>query len=45
LFSELVAARRADRLWESEAVGTASLMVVAGDETTVRFLSTSAVPY
>jgi cytochrome P450 len=43
LFSELAAARRVGRLWESEAVGTASLMVVAGYETTVRFLNTSAV--
>jgi cytochrome P450 len=43
LFSELAVARRAGRLWESETVGTASLIVVAGYETTVRFLSTSAV--
>ncbi|MFX0574136.1 cytochrome P450 [Nocardia nepalensis] len=43
LCSELAAAREAGRLSDSEAVGTASLMVVAGYETTVSFLSTSAL--
>ncbi|AWK76314.1 hypothetical protein CBI38_33235 (plasmid) [Rhodococcus oxybenzonivorans] len=43
LCSELAAARQAGRLSDSEAVGTASLMVVAGYETTVSFLSTSAL--
>lgn len=43
LLSELAAARKAGRLSDSEAVGTASLMLVAGYETTVSFLSTSAL--
>ncbi|MFC7449550.1 cytochrome P450 [Rhodococcus daqingensis] len=43
LLSELAAARQAGRLSDSEAVGTASLMLVAGYETTVSFLSTSAL--
>ncbi|MFD0360730.1 cytochrome P450 [Nocardia sp. GCM10030253] len=43
LSSELAAARQAGQLSDSEAVGTASLMMVAGYETTVSFLSTSAL--
>lgn len=43
LCSELGVAWKEGRLSDSEAVGTASLMVVAGYETTVSFLSTSAL--
>jgi cytochrome P450 len=43
LGSALAAARDAGRLTDAEATGTASLMVVAGYETMVSFLSTSAL--
>lgn len=43
LCSELAAGRAAGRLSDAEAVGTAALMIVAGYETTVSFLSMSAL--
>jgi cytochrome P450 len=43
LCSALAAARDEGRLTDAEAIGTASLMVVAGYETMVSFLSTSAL--
>jgi cytochrome P450 len=45
LCSALAAARDEGRLTDAEAIGTASLMVVAGYETMVSFLSTSALTF
>jgi cytochrome P450 len=45
LCSALAAARDEGRLTDAEATGTASLMVVAGYETMVSFLSTSALTF
>jgi cytochrome P450 len=45
LCSALAAARDEGRLTDTEAIGTASLMVVAGYETMVSFLSTSALTF
>lgn len=45
LCSALAAARGDGQLTDAEAIGTASLMVVAGYETMVSFLSTSALTF
>jgi cytochrome P450 len=45
LCSALAAARDEGRLTDAEAIGTASLMVVAGYETMVSFLSTTALTF
>jgi cytochrome P450 len=45
LCSALAAARGEGHLTDAEAIGTASLMVVAGYETMVSFLSTSAMTF
>jgi cytochrome P450 len=45
LCSALAAASDAGRLTDAEAIGTASLMVVAGYETMVSFISTSALTF
>ncbi len=45
LCSALAAARNEGRLTDAEAIGTASLMVVAGYETMVSFVSTSALTF
>jgi cytochrome P450 len=45
LCSALAAARDDGQLTDAEAIGTASLMVVAGYETMVAFLSTSALTF
>ncbi len=45
LCSALAAARAEGRLTDAEAIGSASLMVVAGYETMVSFLSTSALTF
>src|SRR5262249_39634623 len=45
LCSALAASRDAGQLTDAEAIGTASLMVVAGYETMVSFLSTSALTF
>ncbi len=45
LCSALAAARDEGRLTDAETIGTASLMVVAGYETMVSFLSTSALTF
>ncbi|GAA4486490.1 cytochrome P450 [Rhodococcus olei] len=43
LYRELVAARESGGLSDAEAVGTAALMLIAGYETTVSFLGSSAL--
>jgi cytochrome P450 len=45
LSSSLAAAENEGRLTEAEAIGTASLMIIAGYETMVSFLSTSALTF